>query len=147
MTKQVRCLAHNDYNHYCARKLAHYNEWLCDNRRAVGVPYKGFPEDQEFITVNGVNMNGIESMVEQLTGTSVIPQGALPTRQKKVSKAKSSGPKAARKAKTGTKQEAAVAIFKRLNGDKASTISAIMDELGMSTAGATTYFYNSKKLA
>lgn len=55
--------------------------------------------------------------------------------------------KAAKGAKTGTKQEAAVEIYKRLSGDKAAVIAAIMSELGMSTAGATTYFYNAKKLA
>jgi len=90
-------------------------------------------------------MNAIESMTEVLTGKAVIPADAKPRGKQRAVKA----PKApvARKAKSGTKQEAAVAIFKRFSGDKTTVISAIMDELSMSTAGATTYYYNAKKLA
>ena len=46
-----------------------------------------------------------------------------------------------------TKADRALEIFKRLGGDKAAVIAAIKDELSMSDAGATTYFYNAKKLA
>lgn len=139
--RKVRYLNHNEYQQYLDRKLAHYNEWLCNPKRPLGVAYEGFNEDMEFNTM----MTAMENMAATLVNEQVIPKDAIPRGKVKVAKAVKAP--AARKAKSGTKQEAAVAIFKRLNGDKASTITAIMDELGMSTAGATTYFYNAKKLA
>lgn len=48
--------------------------------------------------------------------------------------------------KENTKQAKAVEIFKRMNGSK-EAVTTIMQELGMSKAGATTYFYNAKKLS
>jgi hypothetical protein len=45
-----------------------------------------------------------------------------------------------------TKQSKAVEIFDRLKGEKEAVISAIKEELAMSEAGATTYFYNAKKI-
>lgn len=50
-------------------------------------------------------------------------------------------------ARTNTKTARATAIYKQHNGDKAAIINAYMTELGMSKAGATTYFYNAKKVA
>lgn len=49
--------------------------------------------------------------------------------------------------RTNTKTARATAIYKQHNGDKATVINAYMTELGMSKAGATTYFYNAKKVA
>lgn len=46
-----------------------------------------------------------------------------------------------------TKQSKAVEIYKRLKGEKNATIAAIRTELEMTEAGATTYFYNAKKIA
>ena len=139
--RKMRYLAFNEYQQYLDRKLAHYNEWLGDKARKLGTAYEGFNEDMEFNTM----MTAMQNMAATLVNEQVIPQGAKPRGKTKPAKAVKAP--AARKAKTGTKQEAAVAIFKRMSGDKASTITAIMDELGMSTAGATTYFYNAKKLA
>ena len=45
------------------------------------------------------------------------------------------------------RSDRALEIFKRLAGDKAAVIAAIKDELSMSDAGATTYFYNAKRVA
>jgi hypothetical protein len=47
--------------------------------------------------------------------------------------------------RVGTKQEAAMGIFQRHNGNRKAVIADIKNELGMSDAGATTYFYNAKR--
>lgn len=60
--------------------------------------------------------------------------------------AKSTEPKE-RVKRTGTKQEAALAIFQRHNGNRKAVIADIQAELGMSNAGATTYFYNAKRFS
>jgi len=123
------------------RKLAHYNVWLLDKNREFGKPYPGFPED---LKRKGKKMqsNVIADMTEVLSGTKA-PVAASKAKAKpaKAAAKKSDGPRA------GSKGDMALAIYKRLNGDKASVISAIQTEIGMSAAGATTYFYNAKKLA
>lgn len=138
--RKVRKVSFNEYNQYLDRKLAHYNEWLCDKSRKLGTVYEGFPEDMEYVTMQSV----MENMVEVLTGEQVVPEAAKP-KAKKARATKVAKP--AKKAKVGTKQEAAVEIFRRLKGVKNEVIVAIQNELGMSVAGATTYFYNAKKLA
>lgn len=145
---------------YSSRKLAHYNEWLCDKSRAVGSgPYPGFPEDLERLAINqtsqlkGKKMQAqmstpevaaavINSVVATITGTAEVPEAAKPIKRK-------GKPPASERvkgvARAGSKLEQAIAIYTRLNGDKAATIAAIQSEAGMSQAGATTYFYNAKK--
>ena len=49
--------------------------------------------------------------------------------------------------RAGTKQEAAMAIFQRHSGNRKAVITDIKIELGMSDAGATTYFYNAKRFS
>jgi hypothetical protein len=125
----------NEQADYGTRKLAHYNKWLLDRDRIPGVPYAGFPEDN--IKPKGKKMQSpvVASMASTLSGKkgpSVAPA------VKKTAKI-STGPK------SGTKTEAAIAIYNRHSGIKALTITAIQTELGMSLAGATTYFYNAKK--
>lgn len=120
---------------YGSRKLAHYNVWLLDRNRTPGIPYPGFPED--LIKPKGQKMQSpvINSMASHLSGAkgpSVAPA------VKKTAKV-STGPKA------GSKTEAAIGIYTRFAGDKGLTISNIQSELGMSLAGATTYYYNAKK--
>lgn len=66
-----------------------------------------------------------------------------PVTAPKVSKTKEAKTRAKR---TGTKQESAISIFKRCNGVRKDVIEAIQSELGMSQAGATTYFYNVKRI-
>ena len=46
-----------------------------------------------------------------------------------------------------TKASRAQEIYKKFAGDKKQVIEAFIAELGMSKAGATTYFYNAKKAA
>ncbi len=129
----------NAHNEYLSRKLAHYNEWLLDDKREFGKPYPGFPED---LKRKGKKMqsNVIADMTQVLSGTKAAPAAAKAKPKARTAK-KSDGPRA------GSKGDMALAIYKRLNGDKTAVISAIQSEIGMSQAGATTYFYNAKKLA
>ena len=122
----------NAHNEYLDRKLAHYNKWLLDPKREFGVPYPGFPEDK--VKGKKVNSPVVDSMVKTL---SKAPAKA----------AKPAAKKAKRVGASPTKGDLALAIYKRLNGDKLSVISELQTGLGMSAAGATTYFYNAKKAA
>lgn len=134
-------MANNEHSEYLDRKLAHYNEWLLDKNREFGVPYKGFPED--LIKLKGkkkMPSNVIADMTQVLTGAKAAPAASKAKAKPKAAK-KSDGPRA------GSKGDLALAIYKRLDGDKTAVISAIQTEIGMSQAGATTYFYNAKKLA
>lgn len=51
------------------------------------------------------------------------------------------------KERTVTKSVRALQVYNELGGDRAKVIAALMSTLGMSKAGATTYFYNAKKAA
>ena len=123
----------NEQNEYGTRKLEHYNKWLLDPKREFGKPYPGFPEDLK----KGKKMQSpvMADMAATLAGTKAKPVKA------KAARKGSEGPKA------GTKSQLAVDIYKRFSGNKGQTIAAIQDELKMSLAGATTYFYNAKKAA
>ncbi len=135
---------HNEYNAYLDRKLAHYNVWLVDNSREAGKPYPGFPEDKQarpvkFRMKNMQTMNAFEQFDSDMKARSAKPVAVKAPKVAKEPRApRASGP---------TKADRALEIFKRLSGDKAAVIAAIKDELSMSDAGATTYFYNAKKLA
>lgn len=113
------------------RKLAHYNEWLLDPNRVAGIPYPGFPEEVAMEKAR-------KAYVEDFTARKT----------QKVAKVKPA-PKAkvARKSGVPTKQALATQIYRDLGGDKALVIAKIQEQLVMSLAGATTYFYNAKKLA
>lgn len=135
---------HNEYNAYMDRKLAHYNVWLVDNSREAGKPYPGFPEDKQarpvkFRMKNMQVMNAFEQLASDQAQRTAKPKAVKEPKVAKEPRApRASGP---------TKADRALEIFKRLSGDKAAVIAAIKDELSMSDAGATTYFYNAKKLA
>jgi hypothetical protein len=126
------------------RKLAHYNVWLVDNSREAGKPYPGFPEDKQPSAVkyrmkNMQVMNAFEQLDYDLEQRRAKPKAVSAPKEPKAPKApRATGP---------TKADRALEIFKRLSGDKGAVIAAIKDELSMSDAGATTYFYNAKKLA
>ena len=124
----------NAHNDYLQRKLDHYNAWLMDPKRELGSgPYPGFPEDVKVKAGRAVLQAEAKAKVEAKAAKAAKPKAVKAKRAPKAS-----GP---------TKQDRAVEIYKRLSGDKAQVISAIQTELGMSVAGATTYFYNAKKLA
>lgn len=124
----------NTNNDYGDRKLAHYNKWLLDPKREFGTLYPGFPEDLKQTKGKKMESNVIASMTETLA---------------KGKPAKAAPAKKAKRVGTGspTKGELALQIYKRLDGNKLSVINELQTGLGMSLAGATTYFYNAKKAA
>jgi hypothetical protein len=126
---------HNAYNEYLVRKLAHYNKWLLDTKREFGKPYPGFPEELQ-LAKKGKKMESpvIANMAKTMT------KAAAPAKAVKAKKAKRVGA-------SPTKGDLALQVYKRLNGDKTNVISELQTGLGMSLAGATTYFYNAKKAA
>lgn len=125
----------NDHNDYLTRKLAHYNQWLMDPKRSFkDGPYPGFPEDLDYkASIDRLR----EDMTQRTVEKEAAPKIKREKKQKAVKKMADGGP---------TKQTRAVDIYKRLAGEKVAVIQAIQDELGMTVAGATTYFYNAKKL-
>ena len=139
---------------YSDRKLAHYNAWLLDPKRAIGKPYPGFPEDLDRVQLKGKKMTDVtipstpEVADAVMTGIAKTLSGEGPAVDVKPAKAKGL-PKAKDrvkgKAREGSKLEQAISIFAKNGGDKASTIADIQNLCGMSLAGATTYFYNAKK--
>lgn len=116
---------------FMTRKLEHYNKWLLDPKRASGTVYPGFPEEAKLIKARAKLAEDVQAKAKAKV------EKAVAVKAKKAKKV----------AGAPTKQDLAVGIFNRLNGDKAAVVSAIQAELGMSLAGATTYFYNAKKLA
>lgn len=126
----------NEYNDFMTRKLAHYNQWLLDPKRSFkDGPYPGFPEEIELERGRQILKEEYQARTQQ----KQEKKGAAPRkeRKKRVKKTADGGP---------TKQDRAVEIYKRLNGVKGDVIQMIQTELGMSLAGATTYYYNAKKL-
>ncbi len=121
---------------YGTRKLAHYNVWLLDpNRKPYPEGrYPGFPEDVE-------REQALAAYKQEFV------QRAAKAKPKTEKAPKAPRVKRAKRTEGPTKQDRAVEIYRELAGDKATVISAIQERLGMSLAGATTYFYNAKKLA
>lgn len=126
-------------NDYLTRKLAHYNAWLGDTKRPLTSKYPGFPEPRPGeAPAKTTKPKGKKlTVVEQIEKIQAKAEAKVEKKAAKAKPAKSAG---------GSKQDRAVALFKEFNGDRKQTIQAIMEQLGMSTAGATTYFYNAKKL-
>lgn len=113
-----------EQNEYGTRKLAHYNAWLLDPKREFGKPYPGFPEDLEAPKA--------KKRVAKVTD--------------KVTKKGKVAVKAKRAAKGGTKLEKAKALFKaNMKLSRENMIGLFMEQLQMSKAGATTYYYNAQK--
>ena len=103
-------------------KLAHYNAWLLDNKREFGKPYPGFPKQRQIDVLAGLAQ----------------PE---PVKKARVMKA---APKVAKTARTGTKLEQARALYKPEMA-REDVIALFMSELGMSKAGASTYWYMVRK--
>lgn len=103
-------------------KLAHYNAWLMDNKRPFGQPYPGFPKQAQIDVLAGLTQ----------------PEPVKKTRVMK------SAPKVAKTARVGTKLDQARALYKPEMAREA-VVALFMSELGMTKAGATTYFYNVRK--
>ena len=127
----VRSIVNKPAPDYMQRKLDHYNTWLLDPKRAVGSgPYPGFPED-----------------IAMEKGRKLT----LAAHQENVAKKKvaASKPKAVR-ARSAPGQPTKLDRAKTLRAEnpgasKDTLIGLFMDQLGMSKAGATTYYYSSAK--
>lgn len=123
-------------NDFMQRKLDHYNAWLLNPKRKVeDGPYKGFPEE-------------VERAAKLAKGRAIMEaeRAAKPAKPAKVVKTKV----AAKRPRTGgpTKQERALEIYRaNIKLSKDNLIAIIREKLDMSPAGATTYYYNAKKLA
>ena len=120
---------------YGSRKLAHYNAWLLNPKRDLDAgPYKGFPEDLK-----------LEKARKALKAEYAVKAEA----KEKVAAAKPAKAKRAKKVAGGpSKLERALEIYKaNLGMAKVNLIDKIKETLDMSPAGATTYYYNAKKLA
>lgn len=111
-----------EYQDYLNRKLKHYNTWLGDLDRELGTPYPGFPEDFP------------EKKTKKAVAKTVAKAPAATTvRKVRVS---SKGP---------TKAERALEIVRTSKQCRTNVITQLQQDLGMSKAGATTYYYNSMK--
>jgi hypothetical protein len=108
---------------YGNRKLAHYNAWLMDSKRPFGVPYAGFPED-----VEAPKAKRVAKVTDK-----VAKKGSVPAKMK----AKRSGV---------TKLDQAKALF-QANGSMGRdfVVALFMEQLSMSKAGASTYWYSVSK--
>ena len=124
----------NSYdNNYLQRKLDHYNAWLLDPKRKVeDGPYKGFPEEVE--------------RAAKLAKGRAIMEAERAAKPAKVVKTKVAAKRP--RADGPTKQERALEIYRaNIKLSKDNVIAIIREKLDMSPAGATTYYYNAKKLA
>jgi hypothetical protein len=120
---------------YGTRKLAHYNVWLLDpNRKPYPEDrYPGFPEDVE-------REQAVAAYKEEFVQRQAKPKAEKAPKAPRAKRAKRmEGP---------TKQERAVELYKaNMKLSKDNMIALLREKLDMSLAGATTYFYNAKKLA
>ena len=122
-------------NDFMQRKLDHYNAWLLNPKRKVeDGPYKGFPEE-------------VERAAKLAKGRAIMEaeRAAKPAKPAKVVKTKVAAKRP--RAEGPTKQERAVEIYRDFMGQsKDNVVAKIREQLDMSLAGATTYYYNAKKL-
>lgn len=125
----------NDRVAFNQRKLDHYNKWLLDPAREMGTVYPGFPEELELI-------QSAQKRAKRIA-KDVIVEAKATAKAKAAPKAKR-----ARRGDGPTKQERAVELYKANIGlSKDNMIEVLRTELQMSLAGATTYYYNAKRLA
>lgn len=119
-------------------RLNHYNDWLLDDKREFTSIYPGYPGDKGKKPTTVVVEKPKSAPVKREKGRKSVM--SIQTVGIKV--ARSTVTKAP---KAGTKQAKAIEIVRKLGVEqKAQAIEAIMSELSMSKAGATTYFHNSR---
>ena len=123
-------------NDFMQRKLDHYNAWLLNPKRKVeDGPYQGFPEE-------------VDRAAKLAKGRAIMEaeRAAKPAKPAKVVKTKVAAKRP--RADGPTKQQRALEIYRDFAGQsKDNVIAKIREQLDMSPAGATTYYYNAKKLA
>lgn len=119
-------------------RLRHYNEWLMDDTRDSTSTYPGYPSD----------------IKKEKTTTVVEKPEVAPIKSTKGSKnsmkiqnvgVKVASTQVMKRPKASTKQANAITIVQNVGIDKKhDAIAKIMADLGMSKAGATTYFHNAR---
>lgn len=112
-------------------RLRHYNDWLLDPNREFTSTYPGYPGDED---------------TEKESKVKIVPI-IKKRKEKSVMKISTVGMKVmdVKAPKAGTKQAKAIEIVESMGVDaKHEAIQAIMDKIGMSKAGATTYFHNAR---
>lgn len=113
----------SELSSYYTAKLAHYNAWLGDSTRELGTFYPGFPDE-----------------------ITLVQEAVEPAVEAPIARAKKAAPKTVKTPGKGTKLEQAKALFKaNPEMTRAEIIALFQAELGMSKAGATTYFYSAQK--
>lgn len=119
-------------------RLNHYNDWLLDDKRDIPSIYPGYPGDKtKKPTTTKVEKPTVAPVkpVKRKKGKSVMSIETVGVKVAKIAR----GPKA------GTKQAKAIEIVRVLGvSAKTESIEKIMADLGMSKAGATTYFHNAR---
>lgn len=125
----------NARNDELTDRLNHYNDWLMDTKREIPSYYPGYPGDKTKKPTTTVVEKPKVAPVKPKKGKSVMSIETVGVKVAKIAR----GPKA------GTKQSKAIDIVRVLGvSAKAESIDKIMAELGMSKAGATTYFHNAR---
>lgn len=94
--------------------------------------------------MNVAQTQQVQALTEVSKGKNVFEQAPIPAAPKAQKAEKAVKPQ--REKRAGTKQEKAIEIYKRLNGVRADVVAAIQKEIGMSILGATTYYYNCKRI-
>jgi hypothetical protein len=164
------CFAsHNEFNDFLTAKLAHYNKWLAESIGS-GETYPGYPEEAKILKRGPVTQQtnetvDLDSLMKDNTAVAVKGNGARKQYGKNKGRTKSTkgSVRAARNQRESivmstnevnvksvskvSKKVRSFELYESLIAEgKAAVIEAYKNELGMSTAGATTYFYNAKKL-
>lgn len=119
------------------RRLAHYNNWLLNEKKDPAERYPGFPED---LHIRFARQKLQEEYAERAEVKKV--KAVKPKAEKKPSAPKA---KRVKSAPGESKQEKAFAIFERIGDNKAAVIAAIQEECSMTQLGAQTYYYAARK--
>lgn len=164
------CFAsHNEFNDFLKAKLAHYNKWLAESIGS-GETYPGYPEEAKILARGPVEQQtnttvDLDSLSKD--NTAVAVKGNSTRKQYGKNKGRTSTKRSMRAARNQRESnimntvetvevKATAKVSKKVRSfelyesliaeGKKAVIDAYMSELGMSAAGATTYFYNAKKL-
>lgn len=127
----VRSIANTPAPDYMQRKLNHYNAWLLDPKRDVGAgPYPGFPEDLALERGRKLTVQAHQEKLAKKKAAASKPK-ALRVRSAPGQPTKLDRAKGLRASNPGASKDTLIGLF--------------MSELGMTKAGATTYYYSSAK--
>jgi hypothetical protein len=124
----IRSVVNKPAPDYMQRKLDHYNQWLLNPKRAVGSgPYPGFPEDIAMEKALALTKKiHKEKLEKKAAKPKVVRARSAPGQPTKLDRAKG-----LRASNPGASKDTLIGLF--------------MSELGMTKAGATTYYYSSAK--